>query len=252
MSETDDWEIGSDDENDERDGGSDEELGDDGGNDDERDTSELDDGVDRPTGTGTTRAERAEADGKPPEVPEWEDDYLETVSGRLLFNYDLEKEHAIGSERFDLYGHMELHSEKHFFHPALSFAHHESHEHMYVRRSDRATDREIDRLVELGHELAEELIDADEEHYSTDVTFVLVVPEIPDSVRSRVETLDERTLLKYGYYGHYEINLVVVAPDRKELVASDGADVEEAFRTWDPIEKNEPGLLGLIARRLEF
>ncbi|AUX10784.1 hypothetical protein AArcSl_3178 [Halalkaliarchaeum desulfuricum] len=242
MSETDDWEIDSDDEpavdaDDEPAVDADD---------------EPDDAVDRPTGTGTTRTEREEADGKPSEVPVWDDDYLETVSGRLLFNYDLKKAHQVDGERFDLYGHMELHSEKHFFHPALSFAHHVSHEHLYVRRTDRATEREIDRLVELGHGLADELIDADEEHYSTDFTFVLVVPEILDSVRSRVENLDERTLLKYGYYGHYEINVVVVAPDRKELVANDGADVEEAFRTWDPIEKEEPGLLGLISRRLEF
>ncbi|MDR5674579.1 Uncharacterized protein AArcCO_2866 [Halalkaliarchaeum sp. AArc-CO] len=239
MSETDDWEIGSDDENDVHNGR------DDG-------IDELDDGVDRPTGTGTTAAEREKAEGKPPDVPEWDDEYLETVSGRLLFNYDLKKEHAIGGERFDLYGHMELHSEKHFFHPALSFAHHESHEYLFVRRTDRPSEREIDRLVEFGHELADELIAPDEEHYSTDFTFVLVVPEIPDTIQSRVENLDERTLLKYGYYGHYDINVVVVAPDREELVASDGADVEEAFRIWDPIERDDPGLLGLIARRLEF
>lgn len=216
------------------------------------DEEDVQDDLDRPTGTGTTAAEREAADGKPPDVPKWDDGYVERVSRRLLFNYDLEKDHVVRGESFDLYGHMELHSEKHFFHPALSFAHHESHEHLFVRQVDRATRREIDRLVELGHEIADGWIDADEEHYSTDFTFVLVAPEITEEVRSRVDRLDERTLIKYGYYGHYEINAVVVSPENRDLVANDAADVEEAFRTWESIEQERPGLLGLIARRLEI
>ncbi|MEF8779766.1 MAG: hypothetical protein V5A46_03705 [Haloferacaceae archaeon] len=210
------------------------------------------DGSDVSTGTGTTAAQREAADGRPPDVPEWDDPYLEEVSRRLASNYDLTKEYAVRGESFDLYGHMELHSEKHFFHPALSFAHHESHEYLLVRRVDRATGRDLDRLVELGHELADDWIDADEEHYSTDFTFVLVAPEVPDGIRSQVAGLDERTLLKYGFHGHYQVNVVVVAPETSELVANDAADVEEAFRTWEPIERDEPGLLGLIARRLEL
>lgn len=204
------------------------------------------------TGTGTTAAQREAADGRPADVPVWDDPYLEEVSRRLATNYDLEKEYAVRGESFDLYGHMELHSEKHFFHPALSFAHHESHEYLFVRRIDRATDRELDRLVELGHDLADDWIDADEEHYSTDFTFVLVAPDVPDAIRSRIAGLDERTLIKYGFHGHYQVNVVAVAPETSELVANDDADVEEAFRTWEPIEREEPGLLGLIARRLEL
>lgn len=203
-------------------------------------------------GTGTTAAEREAAEGKPDDVPVWEDEYLETVSNRLLFNYDLEKDFQVRGESFEMYAHMEIHSEKHFFHPALSFAHHESHEHLLVRRIDRLDERELDRLIELGHDIAGDWIDPDEEHYSTEITFVLIAPEIPDTVGSRVSNLDERTLLKYGYNGHYEVNVLAVAPEENELVANDSVDVIEAFRTWEPIERDEPGLLGLIARRLEF
>lgn len=204
------------------------------------------------SGTGTTAAEREAADGKPADVPEWDDDYIETVSRRLLYNYDLEKDRVVRGERFDLYGHMELRSEKHFLHPALSFAQHEAHEHLFVRRTDRVTDREIDSLLELGHELADEWIDPDEEHYCTEFTFVLVAPTIPDDVRSRVAGLDERTMIRFGYYGHYEVNVVVTAPDARDLVANDAADVAEAFQTWEPIEREEPGFLELLSRRLQL
>ena len=184
--------------------------------------------------------------------PTWEDEYLETVAGRLHHNYDLEADHRAAGETFPLYGRLEIHSEKHFLHPALSFAHHESHEHLLVRRAERVGVADLERLVDLGHDLAERRVDAHEEHYSTEFTFVVVAPEVPDDVRSFVADLDERHLLKYGFHGHYEINLVVVAPEAGELVASDGADVETAFRTWEPIEREEPGLLGLIARRLQL
>lgn len=186
----------------------------------------------------------------PEEFPTWEDEYLDAVSGRLVYNYDLEQDHRTEGEQFDMYGRMEIHNQKQFLHPAISFAHHVSYEHLFVRRVDRVTERELNRLVELGHDLADVRIEPDEEHYSTDFTFVTVVPEIPDDVRSMVADLDERTLLKYGYNGHYEVNLVVAAPEAEDLVANDAADVAEAFRTWSDVAGRRPGLLRRFARRL--
>lgn len=185
-------------------------------------------------------------------VPDWDDEYVDRVSDRLFHNYDLEKDYSVEGERFTLYGRMELVSKKHFLHPALSLAEHESTEHLFVKRVDRVDDRTLDRFVELGERLADDWIEPDEEHFSTEFTFVAVAPSIPENVRERVAGFDGRTLLKYGYHGHYEINLAVVAPDSEALVASENADVATAFRLWDPIEKDEPGLLGLISRRLQL
>ena len=187
-----------------------------------------------------------------PDVPDWDDEYVDRVSDRLMYNYDLEKDYRVRGERFTLYGQLEVHSEKHFFHPALSFGHHDAREHLFVQRAENATVADLERLVELGHELADEWITADEEHYSTDFTFVLVAPTLSESVREFVSGFKDRTLLKYGYYGHYEINLVAVAPEEEDIVASSEATVEEAFRLWEPIEKSEPGLLRLIARRFQI
>lgn len=185
-------------------------------------------------------------------VPHWDDEYVDRVSDRLMHNYDLEKEYTVEGQQFTLYGRMALTSKKHLLHPALSLAEHESTEHLFVGRVDRVDDRTLDRFVDLGERLADEWIDPDEEHFSTDFTFVAIAPSVPDEIRERVSGFDGRTLLKYGYHGHYEINLAVVAPDSEELVASENADVTAAFRLWDPIEKDEPGLLGLISRRLQM
>jgi hypothetical protein len=190
-----------------------------------------------------------DADG---ERPAWDDAYLDEVAGRLAYNYDLERDYRVRGERFGLYGRMELHSEKHFLHPSIAIAHHESYEHLFVRRTDAVSTADVDRLVDLGHGIADEWIEPHEEHYSTEFTFGLVAPAIPENVRSKVTSLDERTLLKFGYNGHYEINVLVVAPEAHDVVANDAADVEEAFRTWDDIEQPVPGLLGLIARRLQL
>jgi hypothetical protein len=188
----------------------------------------------------------------PDAVPDWDDDYLDRVSGRLMFNYDLEKDYAVLGERFDLYGEMNVHNEKHFFHPALSFAHHDLYEHLFARRVDSLRVAEFERLVEFAHELSDDWVAADEEHYSTDFTFVLIAPEVPDDVESFVSSFEDRTLLRYGYNGHYEINLVAVAPDAETVAASPGAGVEEAFRLWEPIEREEPGWFDLITRRLQL
>lgn len=185
------------------------------------------------------------------EMPTWDDEYLEAVSRRLVYNYDLEKDFRVDGERFSMYGKMEIHNQKQFLHPSISFAHHVSYEHLFVRRVERLTERDLHRLVELGHSLADDWIDPSEEHYSTEFTFVSVVDEIPDEVRPMVNRLDERTLLKFGYNGHYEVNLVVVAPEKEECIANEAADIEEAFRTWQDIEREEPGLLRVLVRRFQ-
>lgn len=200
--------------------------------------------------TGTGGVDREPAPEEPPVAPELDDEYLEAVSRRLQYNYDLETEYALEGVSVELYGRMELHNQKHFFHPAISFAHHETHEHLFVRRVDGVTDTDLEWALEVGHDLADDWIEPHDEHYCTSFTFVFVAPAVPETVRTRVAGLDERTLLKYGFHGHYEVNVVVVAPDERDLVANEAADVEEAFRMWDPIEESTTGILGRLLGRL--
>ncbi|WP_336358605.1 hypothetical protein [Haloarcula sp. CGMCC 1.6347] len=184
------------------------------------------------------------------EVPHWTDDpYFDRVSDRLMYNYTLERDHRLRGERWDLYGEMRILNQKQFFHPALSYGDHESEEYLYARRVTRPTVGELKRLVELGHDLADERVTANEEHYRTDFTFVLVADELPEEVRSFVEGQRERTLLKYGYYGHYEVNLGVVVPGEQEAVAGEAADVVEAFVLWEDVTQPEEGVLSRLAKR---
>ncbi len=187
----------------------------------------------------------------PEEIPDWDNEYVDRVSDRLMFNYDLEKDRTIEGRTFTLYGEMQVHHEKHFLHPALSFAHHDTFEHLFAHELDAATVDRVESLVGLGHDLADEWIDADEEHYATELTFALLVDGIPDAVRSLVTGFRERTMLKKGYYGHYEIHLVVVDPDREDLVASKKASLDEVFRVWEPLEEEEITWLDLLRRRLQ-
>jgi hypothetical protein len=187
----------------------------------------------------------------PEEIPDWDDEYVDRVSDRLMFNYDLEKDRTIGGRTFTLYGEMHVHHEKHFFHPVLSFAHHDTFEHLFVHELDAATVDRVESFVDLGHDLAGEWIDADEEHYATEFTFALLVDGIPDAVRSFVSGFRDRTMLKKGYYGHYEIHPVVVDSDREDLVASRKASLDEAFRVWEPLEEEEITWLDLLRRRLQ-
>ncbi|WP_049997706.1 hypothetical protein [Halococcus sediminicola] len=186
-------------------------------------------------------------DGSVRDVPDWDDEYVDRVSDRLMFNYDLERDHRVRGEPFTLYGHLRVESKKQFFHEALSYANHGSFEHLFVRRNERVNVAALETLVALGHDLGGD-IDTDEEHFSTDFTFALVVETIPGAVEKFVAGFSDRTLLKYGYYGHYEINLLVVAPDEAELVASENADVAAAFRLWEAEEPEPSGLLSRIAR----
>ncbi|KPN31363.1 hypothetical protein SY89_02107 [Halolamina pelagica] len=150
-------------------------------------------------------------------MPTWDDEYFDRVSGRLMFSYDLERDYRVRGESFDLYGEFRVRTQKQFFHPALSYADHDRAEYLFARRVARPAVDDLESLVELGHDLADDWIVPSEEHFGTEFTFVVVADELTESVREFVEGFRERELLAYGYYGHYEINLVVVAPTRRRL-----------------------------------
>ncbi|MFC6772155.1 hypothetical protein ACFQDD_11625, partial [Halorubrum pallidum] len=182
-------------------------------------------------------------------VPDYDDEYLDRVSDRLMYSYDLEADVVERGERFDLYAKMRLRNQKQFLHPALSYADHDMMEHVFARRVATPTVGEVERLVEFAHGVADDRVEGDEQHYGTDITVVLVADRIPEAVADYVEGFRDRTLLKLGYYGHYEVNLVVVAPTEERLVASEVADIAGAFRLWEPIEEPEEGFFSRFAKR---
>ena len=191
-------------------------------------------------------------------VPDWDDEYIDRVADRLMHSYDLARDSDVRGEVFDLYGEMRIERQKQFFHPSINYANHDSEEYLFARRTTRVRRTDLDSIIDLGHALADEWIETDETHFSTDFTFVLIAPEITDEVREFVAGFRDRTLLKLGMRGHYEVNLVVVAPDKQEakqeqepdIVKSKNADVGAAFALWGEPEPESRGLLDRFVRRL--
>lgn len=181
-------------------------------------------------------------------VPDWDDDYVDRVVDGLMHSYDLERDMDVRGESFDLYGQLRIEHQKQFIHSSINYANHGSEEHLFARREHRITRDDLASLVDLGHALADEWVESDETHYSTDFTFVLIGPEITEEVREFITGFRDRTLIKFGYYGHYEVNLVVVAPDETDIVKSKRADVGTAFALWN--EPESAGLIDRLVRRL--
>jgi hypothetical protein len=180
-------------------------------------------------------------------VPDWDDEYVDRVSDRLLHTYDLERDRTVQGQRFTLYGRLAIQRQKQFLHPALTYGDHQTTEHLLVRRTDGVSVADLERLSDLGEQLAGEWIEPDEEHFGTEFVFGVVAPEIPAEVREFVSGFESRTLIKYGYHGHYSVRLFVVAPDEERSVASPETDVVRAFRVWSDGEKrDEPA--GLLER----
>ncbi|GAD51277.1 hypothetical protein MBEHAL_0037 [Halarchaeum acidiphilum MH1-52-1] len=207
----------------------------------------MSEGADGTDAVGAGASETAAPADEAPSRPVWEDDYLDEVAARLQYSFDLERDVTVEGETWPLYGQLNLEREKYFLHPSISYGRHDSDEHLFARRAADLDTDDLDSLVERGHRLADERITPNERHYSTEFTFALVVPEIDAAVRDYVSDFRERTLLKYGYYGHYEVNLIVVAPEREACVASEEADVADAFRTWDAPATRDRGLFGRVA-----
>jgi len=191
----------------------------------------------------------SDSDGEDPlaDVPDWDDEYVDRVSDRLLHNYDLERDRRVQGNRFTLYGRLEIKRHKEFLHPALTYGDHETTEHLFVQRVDNVAVADVERLTDLADTLAEEWVDADEEHFGTEFVFGLIGPEIPADVRESVTGFESRTLLKYGYHGHYTVRLFLLAPEQEDAVASPDTDVVRAFRLWDDTSKKEESA-GVLTR----
>lgn len=194
---------------------------------------------------GGTSSSRARAG-----IPDWDDEYVDRVADGLMHSYDLERNMRVRGESFDLYGQLHIEHQKQFLHSAINYANHGSEEHLFARRERHVTRDDLASLIDLGHALADEWIERDETHYSTDFTFVLIGHEITDEARELVDGFRDRTLIKFGYYGHYEVNLVAVAPEDQDIVKSKNADVGTAFALWSEAEPESSGLLDRLVRRL--
>jgi hypothetical protein len=46
-----------------------------------------------------------------PDIPDWDDEYVDRVSDRLMYNFDLAKDYRVRGEEFTLYGQLLVHSE---------------------------------------------------------------------------------------------------------------------------------------------
>jgi hypothetical protein len=182
------------------------------------------------------------------DVPDWDDEYLDRVSDRLLSSYDLEKDHRVQGRTYPMYGRMLVKNQKQFFVAALRYGYHEVTEHLLVDRTPDLAVADLETDVELAHDLADDWITLDDDHFETGFTFVHVVDELTDDVADYVAEFSDRTLLKYGFYGHYEIHFVVVAPEQEAIVASEDADVWRAFRLWDSVDAEPSGLLASVKR----
>jgi len=198
---------------------------------------------DAPTAPGV---DDEDADEPRADVPDWDDEYLDRVSDRLMSSYDLEKGYSVRGRTYPMYGRMLVKNQKQFFVAALRYGYHEVTQHLFVSRSGNVSVADLEADVALAHDLADDWITLDDDHYETGFTFVHVVPEIPDDVATFVESHSDRTLLKHGFYGHYKSHLVVVAPERDQIVASEDADVWRAFRLWDAVDEEPAG--GLLSR----
>ncbi len=187
-------------------------------------------------------------------VPDWDDQYVDRVSDRLLHNYDLERDRSVRGHRFTLYGQLAIQRRKQFLHPSITYGDHETTQHLFVKRDDRVSVAAMERLSDLGDELADRWIEPSEEHFGTDFVFGVVSPEIPTDVREFVSGYESRTLLKYGYHGHYAVRLFVVSPEKEASVASPETDVVRAFKLWDDGDAEDRGgvferLRGVFSRR---
>ncbi len=192
-------------------------------------------------------ADRSDGADWPDDVPRWDDAYLNSVALRLCHHYDLAREYTeVRGERFRMYGELSVRHERHVLHPSITFAQHEAEEYVFVTEHERPRVSDLEALEAIGEQLAEEWVEADEDHYSTDFTFVVVAKELSEDVREFVSTYENRTLLKFGYYGHTEINLVVVAPENETSVGSRSGEIEQAFRVWEPLDPDEPGRLSRL------
>lgn len=201
----------------------------------------------------TTEFDTSHPDPEPVqhEVPDWEDEYIDRVSDRLLSNFDMAKHSRVGNYEFDLYGRMLIKNQKEFFHPALRYAYHESTEHLFVQRRDYVSLADLEEFEAFAHALADDWIQHSEDHFETIFTFVVVAPAIPDDVRDFVSDYYERPLLKYGFNGHYQIKFVVVSPDDEDLVAGKDTDIWRAFQLWSNVDDGvPPGVFGRLKAKL--
>ncbi len=173
--------------------------------------------------------------------------YLDRVLDRLRHSYDLTADRTVDGRTFDWYGLCRVEHQKSFLHPSISYGDHSSLDHLFVQQRDGVEQSDLTELAELAHSIASDWIAPSPTHYETSFTFAVLVPELSPEVDSFVSEFTDRTLLRYGLHGRYDVAFIVVAPSDTQIAASPRAEVARAFSFSEPDPPEKPtGLRGRL------
>lgn len=159
--------------------------------------------------------------------------YLETLEKKLISNFDLERNYVINDYEYDLFAEYHIRNEKYFLMKKATIYAIENNEYCFVKYFDKIDQYQIQEFIDSLIKSIDKVIKPNEEHMSSIITGVIVLPEKPNT-----EIIDTIKKFKYhkgfafGLKGWVDIRMLLVTMNEDYIVTNKkGKEVSEVYST---------------------
>lgn len=163
--------------------------------------------------------------------------YLDLIQDRLTAYFDIYKPYEFHQSSFDLYAKSDMRNERYFASKKIKVYAIENKEHVFIQFIETPSLKTVDLFWETLVKAADELPEPHEEHMSTIINGVLVVPQgIDAETQKTVEKMKYEKSFFFGLKGWVYVRLAVVDLATETLVYNKrGKEVRELYSPDKPV-----------------
>jgi len=138
--------------------------------------------------------------------------YLDDLRRDLSANFNISQSPVKTTNRYDLYGEMNIQNTKFALVKEVKIYGYENNEYLFLRREDRLEEEDIVKeLKELKH-IAKDIARPHREHMSSHISLILVTTgTIPESVAKLARKFYSQKSFSFGFKGWADIYLTVLS-----------------------------------------
>ncbi len=164
--------------------------------------------------------------------------YLQLIKDRLRQYFDIEEPYHYEHRQFDFYAKSDIRNERYFASKKIKVYAIENIEHVFVQCLDTLTEKELEAFWQVMVKAAEELPEPHEEHMSTIISGIIVLPDGPEeNLLPLIRKKKHEKSFMLGLKGWVYIRLIVVNLHQKNLAHNKRG--KEVKALYSPVKPDE-------------
>lgn len=161
------------------------------------------------------------------------DEYIDIISEKLTYNYNVEKEKDLNGTMFDLHAICNVNNSKFIGSKKIVVYAYDNNSYIYVKNFKTLSIEDVRNVLDANAEKLLTSTQVDSEHMSTHYTIVFVTESsLPSELKNFIKKYRKQKSYAFGFKGWSSIGVVLVSLGENEIVYNkDARKIYKAFKS---------------------